>query len=681
MSLSPIDPEPPNKSLIHPGINLGPSPEPLGGKLLLEESVTYGQHGELYKGVWALSDHDYKPVALKCIRLRGLADDLGYDHNRMYGLERTFKRIVKETSIWVSLKHPNILPFYGYQTRDEELILVSRWGEKQSLDRFLALYPEFTIIDKLELLHEAACGLEYLHSLQPPIAHGGIQPKNVIITDELHATLSDVALSRVMTNLGVRSGLTTGGQAVEFAGYHAIELLLEESLPTLMSDAYAFGGLILSTLSGKAPFWKKSTSAAVVIAIAHGSIPQPKDHPQLHDCDDIWETLRACWNAGPEKRPTMTTVRKELEAYISKYEKSWGSTSPKRARDKIPVTEGDTTTVGNSGSIPRLLPTTDFLRSAPPEESPFKSGAPIRDIMPQYKLEGTLVKIEQVGSGGYGDVFQGVWKRSNDEVVLVAIKSIRGNVTSEKSGDVNQEQSDFMIRIIRETTIWKVAQHPNILSFYGYQIVGGEAMLVSPWCKNGSLDSYIDKHKNLSEGEKLKLLSGAARGLAYLHSRNPPIAHGDIKPQNVIITDKVEAALCDFGIARVMCDFTTGVTSRNPGAGTTRYQAKELLLDSAQPTNMSDLYAFGGLILATMSGKPPFHQHKTTTSVILAITQDQTPRPADHLELDEKDPLWNLLRECWKTDPKKRPTVKQVSRMLEGQIRRRSRLRAGPTTS
>lgn len=172
----------------------------------------------------------------------------------------------------MSLKHSNILPFYGYQTRDEELILVSRWSEKQSIDHFLALSPEFTIIDKLELvsfethspnsvlltrprinaiqLHEAACGLEYLHSLQPPIAHGGIQPKNIIITEELHATLSDVALSRVMTNLGVRTGLTTGGQAVEFAGYHAKELLLEEdSMPTLMSDVYAFGGLILSVSS------------------------------------------------------------------------------------------------------------------------------------------------------------------------------------------------------------------------------------------------------------------------------------------------------------------------------------------------------------------------------------------------------------------------------------------------
>lgn len=64
--------------------------------------------------------------------------------------------------------------------------------------------------------------------------------------------------------------------------------------------------------------------------------------------------------------------------------------------------------------------------------------------MPQYKLEGTLVKIEQVGSGGFGDVFQGVWKRSDDEVVLVAIKSIRGSVTTEKGGEPKQEQSDFL---------------------------------------------------------------------------------------------------------------------------------------------------------------------------------------------------------------------------------------------
>lgn len=50
------------------------------------------------------------------------------------------------------MKHPNILPFYGYQMRSDELILVSMWSQKRSLDSFLALYPELTFVDKLELV-------------------------------------------------------------------------------------------------------------------------------------------------------------------------------------------------------------------------------------------------------------------------------------------------------------------------------------------------------------------------------------------------------------------------------------------------------------------------------------------------------------------------------------------------
>ncbi|KAG9036509.1 hypothetical protein FS837_001658, partial [Tulasnella sp. UAMH 9824] len=570
------------QSVIQPGLGIPFVPQPLNGKLLREERVTYGQQSELYKGVWAVSDHDYKPVALKSIELRRATDEVR--------AEQVLRRIVRETFVWANLKHPNIVPFYGYQQMGEGIVLVSRWYEKQSLDIFLGLYPELTLIDKLELVLEAACGLAYLHSLDPQIVHVGVQPKNIIITHDLRAAWSDVGLSRVMTDLGVRTGLTTGGQAVEFAGFQARELLNEDP-PTPMSDVYAFGGVILSTLSGKNPFWRKRSSA-IVIAIFAGKAPDPADHPTLPASDSIWKTLTKCWNIDPERRPSMIQVVEQLKGRISECGES------RRARADIPIVEEET-----ESSRPQLSVTTDILTPSLPGEPIFQSGAPIRDLIPQLKLEGTLAKIEKVGSGGYGDVFQGVWKKSDDEVVLVAIKSIRGSVVAEKkvtetSGEADEDKNDFLTRIIRETTIWKVAQHPNILSFYGYQIVGEEAMLVSQWCKNGSLDSYIDKHKELKDTQKLKLLCDAARGLAYLHSRQPPIAHGDIKPQNVIITDKIEAALCDFGIARVMSDFTTGVTTRNPGAGTIRYQAKELLLDASQPTNMSDLYAFGGLILA-----------------------------------------------------------------------------------
>lgn len=69
----------------------------------------------------------------------------------------------------------------------------------------------------------------------------------MIITDYLHAALSDVGLSRVLTSLGARTGLTTGGEAVQFSGYVAMEIFLEDVPgPTTTTDVYAFGGLILA---------------------------------------------------------------------------------------------------------------------------------------------------------------------------------------------------------------------------------------------------------------------------------------------------------------------------------------------------------------------------------------------------------------------------------------------------
>lgn len=69
----------------------------------------------------------------------------------------------------------------------------------------------------------------------------------MIITDHSQAALGDVGLSRVLTNLGARTGLTTGGEAVEFAGYVAMEIFSDEaSRPTAETDVYAFGGLILA---------------------------------------------------------------------------------------------------------------------------------------------------------------------------------------------------------------------------------------------------------------------------------------------------------------------------------------------------------------------------------------------------------------------------------------------------
>ncbi|KIO22977.1 hypothetical protein M407DRAFT_41387, partial [Tulasnella calospora MUT 4182] len=71
-------------------------------------------------------------------------------------------------------------------------------------------------------------------------------------------------------------------------------------------------------------------------------------------------------------------------------------------------------------------------------------------------------------------------------------------------------------------------------------------LLIYPWCPNGNIADFIKNHPGLTD------LCGAARGLAHLHSRAPPIVHGNIIPQSVIIQDNLEAALCDPGLASVL---------------------------------------------------------------------------------------------------------------------------------
>ncbi|KAG8914084.1 hypothetical protein FRC00_000867 [Tulasnella sp. 408] len=409
--------------------------------------------------------------------------------------------------------------------------------------------------DRLVKLCDAARGLAHLHSLDPPVAHGDIKPENIMITDEGDGALCDFGHSRLMIGLNGHTGLTTGGQGAEWAGYQAKELYDGYSRPTSMSDIFSFGGLILTIMSGKPPFYKSArmATAAVVIAIYRDETPNPKDHPELLESNRLWFVMRKCWSPRPEDRPT--------------------------ALDVINDREGS-------------------LLSPSLEDSIVQSGVQVPELQPQ--LEGVLSKIEKIGTGGYGDVYQGVWTRSSDDPDLrrVAIKSIRGGFADEESE--NQSESERLLtRIKRETAIWKdAAKHPNILPFYGYQIIDAEPMLVSPWCKNGNLAAYLRKHVDLTDCDKLKLLCDAARGLAHLHSLQRPIAHGDIKPENVIITDEHRGALCDFGISRVMTSFRTGYTTVNQAAGTTRYQAKELSLGQTRPTDKSDVYAFGGLILA-----------------------------------------------------------------------------------
>ncbi|KAG8870633.1 hypothetical protein FRB97_009581 [Tulasnella sp. 331] len=194
---------------------------------------------------------------------------------------------------------------------------------------------------------------------------------------------------------------------------------------------------------------------------------------------------------------------------------------------------------------------------------------------------------------------------------------------------------------------------------------GDRPLLVSPYYKNKNLRIYL--HSNPG-ANKLDLLYQAAEGLDYLHSHKPfPIAHLDMKAENVLITDEGEASICDFGVARVLDNVSTGWTTSSP-AFTAAFASPEVLRGDKGKTS-ADVYSFAGLILEVMSGHFPWWKFKSNVfKIIQSVEEGKAPLPGDHPIAGMSEPavatLWQLLNRCWSKEPTDRPPMNDIMTQL-----------------
>ncbi|CAF2154443.1 unnamed protein product [Brassica napus] len=112
-----------------------------------------------------------------------------------------------------------------------------------------------------------------------------------------------------------------------------------------------------------------------------------------------------------------------------------------------------------------------------------------------------------------------------------------------------------------------------------------------------------EKRRPFDWSKRMKIASGAARGLAYLHEDcNPKTIHRDVKAANVLIDDSYEAKLADFGLAKCCLDNDTHVSTRI--MGTCGYLAPEYA-SSGILSDKSDVFSFGVMLLELITGRRP----------------------------------------------------------------------------
>ncbi len=225
------------------------------------------------------------------------------------------------------------------------------------------------------------------------------------------------------------------------------------------------------------------------------------------------------------------------------------------------------------------------------------SHAPLRSPVPDLltvlteSLAGTYAVERELGRGGMATVFLAEDVKHGRQV---AIKVLHPELASSMGAG----------RFAREIEIAARLQHPHILPLYDSGQAGEFLYYVMPLVEGESLRDRMNREKQLSLEDAIKLTVEVAGALSYAHSRG--VVHRDIKPENVLLSGGV-AVVADFGIARaVSAASDQSLTQTGTVVGTPAYMSPEQSAGSPDIDGRSDQYSLACMLYEMLVGEPPF---------------------------------------------------------------------------
>ncbi|CAJ1941719.1 unnamed protein product [Sphenostylis stenocarpa] len=269
-----------------------------------------------------------------------------------------------------------------------------------------------------------------------------------------------------------------------------------------------------------------------------------------------------------------------------------------------------------------------------------------------------------IGEGGFGTVYKGLIR---GEELTIAIK--KWNPGSLQGFAEWQSEVNFLGRL----------SHPNLVKLLGFRREDSELFLVYEFMHRGSLDNHLFGRganvRPLSWDTRLKVMIGAATGLNFLHSMEMKIVHRDFKPSNILLDETYTAKLSDFGLAKSFTSHDqTHVTTRVMGTG--GYAAPEYMATGRLKVK-SDVYGFGIVLMEMLTGKKMFDisrlcKQKSLTDWLKSNLLNRGKiRSTMDAKLEGKYPtnlalqVAHLALRCIQTEPKVRPSMKEVVERLE----------------
>ncbi|OIS98338.1 PREDICTED: probable serine/threonine-protein kinase Cx32, chloroplastic isoform X2 [Nicotiana attenuata] len=278
-----------------------------------------------------------------------------------------------------------------------------------------------------------------------------------------------------------------------------------------------------------------------------------------------------------------------------------------------------------------------------------------------------------LGVGGFGTVYKG-WV---DEKTLAPTKAGIGMIVAIKK--LNSESTQGFEEWQSEVNFLGRLSHPNLVKLLGYCHEDKELLLVYEFMQKGSLENHLFRRsaaiEPLSWDLRLKIVIGAARGLAFLHTSEKKVIYRDFKASNILLDGNYNAKISDFGLAKLgPSGGNSHVTTRV--MGTYGYAAPEYV-ETGHLYVKSDVYGFGVVLLEMLTGlraldtKRPSGQQKLVDWVKPMLSNKRKLKSIMDARLEgqysSKGAMLaaQITLKCLEGDPKNRPSMKEVMDVLE----------------
>ena len=247
-----------------------------------------------------------------------------------------------------------------------------------------------------------------------------------------------------------------------------------------------------------------------------------------------------------------------------------------------------------------------------------------------------------IGTGGYGDVYLGIYEPKN---IQVAIKKLNSQEIS------NEVQSEIRLH--------SSLSNKFILPFIGYTQTF-PTCIVTEYMPNGTLYDLLHNKNDdlkLSSTDLTLIAFGIAFGMEYLHSLQ--LIHKDLKSSNILLDQNFLPKISDFGISSRI-----GNINNTNSIGTVSIMAPELFKKETFDQSV-DVYSYGILLWEMITKLEPFSSYDSAQIIYNVLNKEERPI----IPNDTPTFLKTIIQKCWSTNPKDRPTFSDiVKEFFSGQL-------------